>query len=87
MWKQGLFLKILFMKIICLVLPVPGLVNCVQIFLLAISGGYTLISVLRLLMVEFSPVEEHGLLIRASSVDVAHWLTCTGHVRSFWPRD
>ena len=47
---------------------------------LAASGGYSLIAVLRLLTAEVSLVEEHTLYIVVSSVIVAHDLNFPWHV-------
>lgn len=49
------------MKIICLFLAVLILLTVCSISVLAASGGYSQIAVLRLLIVEASLVMEHGL--------------------------
>jgi len=75
------------MKIIFFYFWVCHLLSAYSLSVLAAIGGYSLIALLRLLIAEASLVEEQGLSIGVSSVDVAHWLSCTGHVGSSWPRD
>ena len=59
--KQGLFLKILIMKIIFFYFWVCHLLSAYSLSVLAAIGGYSLIALLRLLIAEASLGEEQGL--------------------------
>ena len=70
------------MKIICLFLALPPLAICVQVFCACSQWG-----LLSNCCAQASPVLEHGLWIRVSSVDVAHGLSWARCVLYSWPRD
>ena len=66
---------------------VSPLVNSVQVFCAWSHQGLLSNCWTQASHAEPSLVEEQGLWIGVSSVDVAHRLSCTGHVGSSWPRD
>ena len=60
-----------------------GLHCCAGFSLVAVSGGYSLAVVCRLLIAVASPVAEHGALGSRTSVAVVHGLSCPKACRNF----